>query len=95
VQATVVDLRTVAPLHTAAIRTAASRTGALVVVDEDYEGFGLSGEIAAVVMEAGIPARLARVCTRTTIPYARDQEDATLPSVERIRTATLELLRTA
>jgi len=93
ISAAVLDLRTVAPLDRAAVRDAAARTGALVVVDEDYEGFGLSGELAAVVMEAGIPARLARVCTQTTIPYARDLEDQTLPNVERIRAAIAGLLR--
>lgn len=93
IEATVLDLRTVAPLDRGAVCEATRRTGRLVVVDEDYEGFGLSGELAAVVMEAGIPARLARVCTRTTIPYARDQEDATLPSAERIRAAVVELVR--
>jgi len=45
------------------------------VVDEDYEGFGLSGELAAVVLEAGIPCKYGRVCTQTTIPYARRLED--------------------
>jgi pyruvate dehydrogenase E1 component beta subunit len=48
-----------------------SQTGRVVVVDEDYEGFGLSGEVAAILMEEGIPARYARVCTQNTIPYAR------------------------
>lgn len=63
-------------------------------MDEDYERFGLSGELAAVVMDAGIPAKYARVCTQTTIPYARRMEDQALPNVERIRTAALTLLQT-
>ena len=57
------------------------------MVDEDYEGFGLSGELAAVALEAGIMFKYARVCTQTTIPYARDLEDETLPNVKRIITA--------
>jgi pyruvate dehydrogenase E1 component beta subunit len=92
VSATVLDLRTVAPLDRTAVCDAVARTGRLVVVDEDYEGFGLSGELAAVVMEAGIPARMARVCTQTTIPYARALEDRALPNVERIRAAVVGLL---
>ena len=92
VSATVLDLRTVAPLDRTAVCRAVARTGRLVVVDEDYEGFGLSGELAAVVMEAGIPARMARVCTQTTIPYARALEDRALPNVERIRAAVAGLL---
>ncbi len=66
----------------------------MLVVDEDYESFGLSGELAAVVMEAGIPFKYARVCTQTTIPYARRMEDQVLPNVERIRNAAITLLQT-
>ena len=62
-------------------------------IDEDYEGFGLTGELAAVVAEAGIAARFARVATRTTIPYARSLEDQALPSAERIRAAAAGLTR--
>ncbi len=91
----VLDLRTVSPLDKTAISEAVARTGHLLVVDEDYESFGLSGELAAVVMEAGIPFKYARVCTRTTIPYARRMEDQVLPNVERIRNAAITLLQPA
>lgn len=94
ISAAVLDLRTVTPLDKEALRAAAARTGCVLVVDEDYETFGLSGEIAAVVMEAGVPFRYARVCTQTTIPYARGLEDRALPNVERIRAAAAELLHT-
>jgi pyruvate/2-oxoglutarate/acetoin dehydrogenase E1 component len=84
ISAEVLDLRAVAPLDRAAVREAVARTGRLLVVDEDYEGFGLSGELSAVVVEAEIACRYGRVCTRTTIPYARQLEDVTLPNRERI-----------
>ncbi|MFO7609391.1 MAG: transketolase C-terminal domain-containing protein, partial [Candidatus Krumholzibacteriia bacterium] len=71
VSAEVLDLRTVAPLDREALCQAVARTGRLLVVDEDYERFGLSGEVAAVVLETGLPVTYARVCTQTTIPYAR------------------------
>lgn len=80
------------PLDEQAVRDAVSRTHALLVVDEDYQEFGLSGELAALIMEAGIQARYARVCTRTTIPYARHLERETLPNVDRIVKAALQLL---
>jgi pyruvate/2-oxoglutarate/acetoin dehydrogenase E1 component len=32
------------------------------------------------------------VCTQTTIPYSREMEDQTLPNVERIRAAILQLM---
>ena len=74
------------------LREELDRTGRLVVVDEDYEGFGLSGELAAVALEAGLRFRFGRVCTQTTIPYAHELEDETLPNVGRIVEACKKLV---
>jgi len=92
VSAGVLDLRTVSPLDTEAVCEAVSRTGRMLVVDEDYEGFGLSGELAAIVLEAGIAARYGRVCTQDTIPYTRDLENEALPNVQRIVDAALQIV---
>ena len=91
ISASVIDLRTVAPLDQAAICEAVARTGRMLVVDEDYTAFGLSGELAALVLEAGITCKYARVCTDETIPYARQLEDRVLPNVPRIVNAALGL----
>ena len=93
ISAGVLDLRTVSPLDKAAVREAVARTGRLLVVDEDYEGFGLSGELSAVVSEAGIACKYARACTRSTIPYARHLEDQVLPNRERISDGIRQLMR--
>jgi acetoin:2,6-dichlorophenolindophenol oxidoreductase subunit beta len=93
ISAAVLDLRTVSPLDKTALCEIVAHTGHLLVVDEDYEGFGLSGELAAVLLEAGVSFKYARVCTQTTIPYARNLEDQVLPNVERIRTAAIRLLK--
>jgi pyruvate/2-oxoglutarate/acetoin dehydrogenase E1 component len=92
VSAGVLDLRTVAPLGRDRVSAAVAKTGRLLVVDEDYEGFGLSGELAAIVLEAGVSAQFGRVCTRETIPYARDLEDQVLPNVQRIVDAGLQFV---
>jgi pyruvate dehydrogenase E1 component beta subunit len=84
ISAGVIDLRTVSPLDKKTVCEAVSKTRRLLCVDEDYEGFGLSGELAAVVLEAGISPAYARVCTQTSIPYARHLEDQTLPNTGRI-----------
>lgn len=84
ISAGVLDLRTVSPLDKTAVCEAVAQTGHLLVVDEDYEGFGLSGEVSVVVLEAGLSCKYARVCTRTTIPYARHLEDQILPNKQRI-----------
>ena len=92
VSASVIDLRSIAPLDKETMIDAVSQTGSLLVVDEDYEGFGLSGELAALVLEAGLSVKFGRVCTQTTIPYARHLEDQTLPNVARICTVARRLL---
>jgi len=93
ISAGVLDLRTVSPLDKTAVCEVVAQTGRLLVVDEDYEGFGLSGELSAVVLEAGISCKYARVCTQTTIPYARYLEDQILPNRERIYTSVKQLMQ--
>jgi pyruvate dehydrogenase E1 component beta subunit len=59
-------------------------------VDEDYQSFGLSGEIAATLAEDPSSRRTAfsRVCVPDVpIPYARDLEYAVLPTAARIEAA--------
>jgi pyruvate/2-oxoglutarate/acetoin dehydrogenase E1 component len=87
----VVDLRTVRPLDGDAIAGSVARTGRLLVVDEDYREFGLSGEVAAAALEAGLAPRFARVCLESTIPYARHLEERALPGVDRIVAAASRL----
>jgi pyruvate dehydrogenase E1 component beta subunit len=91
-EAAVLDLRSVQPLDREAVAAAVRRSGRLLVVDEDYRDFGLSGELAATVLEAGIPARFARVCVEDTIPFDRRREERALPNVDRIIGAATRLL---
>lgn len=92
ISAGVLDLQTISPLDRNAVCAAVAQTGRLLVVDEDYEGFGLSGELLAVVAEGGIACQYGRVCTQTTIPYARPMEDQCLPNLQRICAAARTLL---
>lgn len=87
----VVDLRTVAPLDVETVCEVADAVSAVVVVDEDYARFGLSGEIAAVLAEHDIARPFARVATTGVIPYARHLEAAVLPSVDRVVAAARTL----
>jgi len=93
ISAGVMDLRTVSPLDKAAVCDAVAKTGRLLVVDEDYEAFGLSGEISVVLLEEGIAFKYARVCTQTTIPYARPLEERCLPNKQRICDSARQLIR--
>jgi pyruvate dehydrogenase E1 component beta subunit len=83
----VIDLRSLRPLDTATVVESVRKTGRLLVVDEDYREYGLSGELAAVALEAGLTPRFGRVCVEETLPYARSLELAALPNAGRIRAA--------
>ncbi len=89
----VVDLRSLRPLDVDTIAASVRRTGKLLVVDEDYRAMGLSGELAAIALEAGLRPSFARVCVERTIPYARSLEAATLPNAERVQAAAQRLAR--
>ena len=91
----VLDLRSLRPLDREAVAASVRRTGRLLVVDEDYRECGLSGELAAVALEAGLAPRFARVCVEDTLPHARELERAALPNVDRIRAAVARLMADA
>ncbi len=87
----VIDLRSVSPLDKETVLKSVSKTQRLVVIDEDYQDFGLSGELAAICLEAGLSFTYDRVCTRETIPYARKLEDQVLPNTQRIIETALKM----
>lgn len=93
VDAAVLDLRSVAPLDRTALVEHARRCGRVVVVDEDYTRAGLSGEVAALLAEAGVRVPYARVTTGETIPYAVRLEREVLPSTARVLEAARRVLR--
>jgi pyruvate/2-oxoglutarate/acetoin dehydrogenase E1 component len=87
----VLDLRSLVPLDREAILESVGKTGRLVVVDEDYHSFGVSGEVVATVTDHD-PGMLRMPVQRVAvpdvpIPYAHDLEYAVLPRPERIERA--------
>lgn len=92
ISAGVIDLRSISPLDRDTVCEAVAKSGRLLVVDEDYRDFGLSGEVAASVLEAGLTFKYGRVCTEGTIPYSRQLEDRALPNTSRIIGAAKKLL---
>lgn len=87
----VIDLRSLVPLDREAILTSVGKTGRLVVVDEDYLSYGVSGEVVATIadVDPGLlvmpPQRVA--VPDVPIPYAHDLEYAVLPRQDRIEKA--------
>ncbi len=87
----VLDLRSLVPLDREAILTSVGKTGRLVVVDEDYRSFGVSGEVVATVTDHDpgmlrVPVQRVAV-PDVPIPYAHDLEYAVLPRQDRIEQA--------
>jgi len=93
ISAEVLDLRTVVPLDVEGIKNSVEKTGKLIVVDEDYKQFGLTGEIAASLLERGLKFDFGRVATEGTIPFSRSLEDQALPNVERILNKCEKMLK--
>ncbi|NHN60084.1 MULTISPECIES: alpha-ketoacid dehydrogenase subunit beta [Halorussus] len=90
IDAEVVDLRTLVPLDMETVRESVAKTGRLVVVDEDYRSFGVTGEIVARTAEEGLGdlEAVERVAVPDVpIPYARPMEDEVIPGVEDISQA--------
>ena len=97
IDAEVIDLRTIVPLDRAAVLRSVRKTGRLLIADEDYLSFGLSGEIAALVAEnldtVQLKAPVKRLAVPDVpIPYSRPLEQFVIPQVHSIVAAARELV---
>ena len=84
IDAEIIDLRSIVPLDSERICESVAKTGRLLVVDEDYRSFGLSGEIVARVVESLGPGALRQVARHTMpdlpLPASKPLEEAVMPS---------------
>ncbi|MEE9178803.1 MAG: alpha-ketoacid dehydrogenase subunit beta [Acidimicrobiia bacterium] len=96
ISAEVLDLRSLVPLDREGIVASVEKTHRLMVVDEDYHSFGMSGEVITTAIEGAfdyLDAPPVRVTTPDIpIPYSRPLEQWALPSIERIVEASSNLL---
>jgi len=86
----VIDLRSLVPLDTETVVESVEKTGNLVVVDEDYRSFGVTGEIVARVADEALDslASVERLAVPDVpIPYSRPLENEVVPSVADIEAA--------
>jgi len=96
IEAEVLDLRSLVPLDREAILRSVRKTHRLLVVDEDYQSFGMSGEVITTAVEGAFdhldapPARVAY--PDVPIPYSRPLEQFCLPNAEKIAQAARRLL---
>jgi len=96
----IVDPRTLVPLDREAILASVARTGRLLVVDEDYLSYGVTGEITALVAERLDRIRLKSPVRRlavadTPIPYSKALEPVAIPQIPHIVAAVEQLMTTS
>ncbi|MFN8487700.1 MAG: alpha-ketoacid dehydrogenase subunit beta [Caldilineaceae bacterium] len=97
ISAEVIDLRTLVPLDKETVINSVKKTHRLLVVDEDYLSFGMSGEIVSLIAENALdyldapPKRLA--VPDTPIPYSRPLEQFVQPSAAKIAAAVRDLMK--
>jgi acetoin:2,6-dichlorophenolindophenol oxidoreductase subunit beta len=96
IEAEVIDLRSLKPLDRETVLESVAKTGRLLVVDEDYLSFGMTGEIAATVAETDpgmLKAPVVRLAVPDTpIPYARPLEYFVLPTADKIQAQARRLV---
>ena len=97
ISAEVIDLRTIVPLDRATVLRSVRKTGRLLIADEDYLSFGLSGEIAALVAEnldsVQLKAPVRRLAVPDVpIPYSRPLEQFVIPQVDAIVASAKSLM---
>lgn len=90
-----IDLRSVVPLDTATVAKSVEKTGRLLVIDEDYRSFGLSGELITRIFESGVsPTSFARhAVPDVPIPGALSLEQAVVPQQTSIREEIRKVVR--
>ncbi|HYF94984.1 MAG TPA: alpha-ketoacid dehydrogenase subunit beta [Symbiobacteriaceae bacterium] len=97
ISAEVLDLRSLKPLDREAIVASVKKTHRLLVVDEDYLSYGMSGEVAATVAEQAfdyLEAPVRRLAVPDVpIPFSRPLEQFVLPDAGKIARAVRELLK--
>ncbi|MBI2990919.1 MAG: alpha-ketoacid dehydrogenase subunit beta [Deltaproteobacteria bacterium] len=93
--AEVIDVRTTAPLDKATIIESAKKTSRAVVLDEGYEGYGVTAEIASVIAEGAfyyLDAPVKRMGARSVpVPFSPVLEDQTVPTPESVVEAAKKL----
>ncbi|MCL9813924.1 hypothetical protein AArcSt11_09695 [Natranaeroarchaeum aerophilus] len=85
-----IDLRTLVPLDTETVVESVGKTGNLVVVDEDYRSFGVTGEVVASVADEALGdlESVERVAVPDVpIPYSRPMENEVIPDAQDIEDA--------
>jgi acetoin:2,6-dichlorophenolindophenol oxidoreductase subunit beta len=99
ISAEVIDPRTTWPLDKQALIDSAKKTSRAIVVDEGYERYGVTAEIASVIAEGAfyhLDAPVKRIgAMDVPVPFSPVLEDLTVPSEKSVADAAKALCRKA
>jgi pyruvate/2-oxoglutarate/acetoin dehydrogenase E1 component len=88
ISAEVIDPRTTLPLDKQTLIESAKKTSRAIVVDEGYEGYGVTAEIASVIADGAfyyLDAPVKRMgAMDVPIPFSPVLEDLTIPTAETV-----------
>ena len=95
IEAEVIDPRTTAPLDKDTIVASVKRTSRAIVLDEGYQSYGVTAEIASVIAEEAfyyLDAPVKRMgAMDVPIPFSPVLEDQTVPTADRVAEAARQL----
>jgi pyruvate dehydrogenase E1 component beta subunit len=95
VSAEVVDPRTVWPLDEKTLIESAKKTARVIVLDEGYERYGVTAEIASIIASGAfysLDAPVKRIgAMHVPIPFSPPLEDVTVPTEQTVFQAAMEL----
>lgn len=88
ISAEVVDPRTTVPLDHETIIESAKKTSRAIVVDEGYERFGVTAELASIIADGAfyyLDAPVKRMgAMHVPVPFSPPLEDLTVPTADRL-----------
>jgi pyruvate/2-oxoglutarate/acetoin dehydrogenase E1 component len=88
ISAEVVDVRTTAPLDRQTLIESVKKTSRAIVVDEGYQGYGVTAEIASVIADGAfyyLDAPVKRMgAMDVPVPFSPVLEDQTVPTAEKV-----------
>ncbi len=88
ISAEVVDVRTTSPLDKQTLIESAKKTSRAIVIDEGYESYGVTAEIASVIADGAfyyLDAPVKRMgAMDVPVPFSPVLEDQTVPTPETV-----------
>lgn len=95
INAEVVDPRTLVPLDRETLVNSVIKTGRAIIVDEGYRAYGVTAELASVILEGAfdyLHAPVVRIgATDVPVPFSKPLEFATIPTAGQIAEAARRL----